>query len=99
MRCAPSGPGAGPGAPRAGEHDQAAAGRALGTLRAAGTATGRAAADDAAWRAGALTEELTEAFQKGTWAFRHESRGTEMTAWRRAAAFLNGGVFGGGPPE
>jgi hypothetical protein len=30
--------------------------------------------------------------------FRHESRGAEMTAGRRAAAFLDGGVFGGGPP-
>jgi hypothetical protein len=68
-------------------------------LCAADSAAGTAAAAAAAQRAGALMEELTEAFRKGTWAFRHESRGTEMTAWRRAAAFLDGGVFGGCPPE
>jgi hypothetical protein len=69
------------------------------TLRAAAPATGTASAAVAAEHAGALIEELIEAFRKGTWAFRHESRGTEMTAWRRAAAFLDGGVFGGCPPE
>ncbi len=68
-------------------------------LRAADPAAGTAAAAAAAEYAGALIEELTEAFRKRTWAFRHESRGTEMTAWRRAAAFLDGGVFGGCPPE
>jgi hypothetical protein len=68
-------------------------------LRAADPTAGAAAAVPAAEHAGALLEELTEAFRKGTWAFRHESRGTEMTAWRRAAAFLDGGVFGGCPPQ
>jgi hypothetical protein len=68
-------------------------------LRASGAAAGRAAAGYAAQRATVLIGELTEAFRKGTWAFRHESRGTEMTAWRRAAAFLDGGVLGGCPPE
>jgi len=68
-------------------------------LRAADPAAGQLAAAGAARRAGALIEELTEAFQQGTWAFRHERQGTEMTAWRRAAAFLDGGVFGGGPPS
>ena len=68
-------------------------------LRASGSAAGQAAAGHAAQRAGVLIDELAEAFRKGTWAFRHESRGTEMTAWRRAAAFLDGGVFGGCPPE
>jgi hypothetical protein len=67
-------------------------------LRTADPAARRLAADDAARRGDILIQELTEAFRKGTWAFRHESRGPEMTAWRRAAAFLNGGVFGGGPP-
>ena len=38
-----------------------------------------------------------EAFSKNTWARRHEARGPEMTAWRRAAAFLDGGVFCGCP--
>jgi len=68
-------------------------------LRAADPAAGQLAAAGAARHANALIDELTEAFQKGTWAFRHESRGAEMTAWRRAAAFLDGGVFGGGPPQ
>jgi hypothetical protein len=66
-------------------------------LRAADPAAGRAAGL-AADRAGMLIEELAEAFRKGTWASRHESRGPETDAWRRAAAFLDGGVFGGGPP-
>jgi hypothetical protein len=67
-------------------------------LRAADPAAGTAAAAVAAAHAGTLIEELTEAFRKGTWAFRHESRGAEMTAWRRAAAFLDGGALGGCPP-
>jgi hypothetical protein len=67
-------------------------------LRAADPAAGTAAAAADAEHAGALIGELAEAFRKGTWAFRHESRGTEMTAWRRAAAFLDGDVFGGCPP-
>ena len=45
-----------------------------------------------------LIAELNEAFRKNTWAHRHETKGPEMTAWRRAAAFLDGGVFCGGPP-
>ena len=48
--------------------------------------------------AGAPIAELDEAFGKGTWARRHEARGPEMTAWRRAAAFLDGGVFRSCPP-
>jgi hypothetical protein len=68
-------------------------------LRVAEPAAGGAAAAGAAEHAGTLIEELTEAFRKGTWAFRQESRGAEMTAWRRAAAFLDGGVFGGCPPQ
>ena len=46
-----------------------------------------------------LIAELTEAFSKNTWAHRHETRGPEMTAWRRAAAFLDGAVFCGCPPR
>jgi hypothetical protein len=68
-------------------------------LRATDPAAGREAAAGAAQRACALIEELAEAFRKDTWTFRHESRGPEATAWRRAAAFLDGAVFGGGPPE
>lgn len=67
-------------------------------LRAADPAAARAAALAAADHAGALTGELAEAFRKGTWAHRHEARGRESSAWRRAAAFLDGGVFGGSPP-
>jgi hypothetical protein len=49
-------------------------------------------------RAEMLIAELNEAFGKNTWARRHEARGPEMTAWRRAAAFLDGTVFCGCPP-
>jgi hypothetical protein len=46
-----------------------------------------------------LIAELNEAFSKNTWARRHETPGPEMIAWRRAAAFLDGNVFGGCPPR
>jgi len=68
-------------------------------LRAADPVSARAAAAAAAEYADTLIKELTEAFRKNTWAFRHESRGPEATTWRWAAAFLDGAVFGGGPPE
>jgi hypothetical protein len=56
----------------------------------------RRAVDDA----NLLVAELTEAFSKSTWAHRAETRGREMTAWKRAAAFLDGSVFcGSGPHE
>jgi hypothetical protein len=60
---------------------------------------GRVAVPAAAERAGALIAELDEAFSKGTWARRHEASGPEMTAWRQAAAFLDGNVFYGCPPS
>ncbi len=41
--------------------------------------------------------ELTEADRKTGWSARHEVRGPESTAWVRAAALLDGRVFGGGP--
>ena len=66
-------------------------------LRATDPSAGRVAAHGAAARADRLIAELSEAFRKGTWANRQEARGREMTAWRRAAAFLDGGVFCGGP--
>jgi len=59
----------------------------------------RLAARGAVERADRLIAELDEAFGKGTWARRHEAGGQEMTAWRRAAAFLDGGVFCGCPPR
>jgi hypothetical protein len=42
--------------------------------------------------------ELEQAFRKQAWAHRDELRGREMTAWRRAAALIDGRVYGGGPP-
>jgi hypothetical protein len=62
--------------------------------RAAGPAV-RAAASAAE----SLVAELEEAFRKRTWTHRQEERGREMTAWRRAAAFIDGRVYGGGPPR
>lgn len=60
----------------------------------------QARAGGAVGHADLLIAELTEAFRKSTWAHRAEARGREMTAWRRAAAFLDGGVFcGSGPFE
>ena len=45
-----------------------------------------------------LIAELEDAFRKRTWEGRHDVRGPEMTAWRRAAALVDGRVYGGGPP-
>jgi hypothetical protein len=42
--------------------------------------------------------ELEEAGRKSGWSVRHEARGRETTAWRRAAAQLDGRVFLGGSP-
>jgi hypothetical protein len=60
---------------------------------------GQVTAAGAVEHAEGLIAELNEAFSKNTWARRHEPRGPEMTAWRRAAAFLDGGVFCGCPPR
>lgn len=68
-------------------------------LKAADPWAAQATAPSAVDRAGQLAAELDAAFSKGTWAHRHEARGPEMTAWRRAAAFLDGGVFCGSPPR
>jgi hypothetical protein len=68
-------------------------------LRALDPWAGHMTAGGAVKRAEMLIAELNEAFSKGTWARRHETRGPEMTAWRRAAAFLDGGVFCGCPPR
>jgi hypothetical protein len=67
-------------------------------LRAADPWAGQLAARGAVERAGTLVAELNEAFGKNTWARRGEARGAEMTAWRRAAVFLDGDVFCGCPP-
>ncbi|HTT55116.1 MAG TPA: hypothetical protein VMH35_27320 [Streptosporangiaceae bacterium] len=46
-----------------------------------------------------LIAQLSKAFRMGTWGSRHELPGPEMTARRHAAAFLDGGVFCGGPAK
>lgn len=56
------------------------------------------AARTAAHRTESVLRELEEAFGKRAWARRHEPRGGEMTAWRRAAALIDGRVYGGGAP-
>jgi len=66
-------------------------------VRAASQAAGAVASAAATARADVLIEQLAEAFRKNTWAHRHEPRGPEMAAWQRAAVFLDGRVFGGGP--
>ena len=71
--------------------------RHLLSLRALDPWAGHVTAGAAVERAELLIAELNEAFSKNTWARRHEVRGPEMTAWRRAAAFLDGGVFCGCP--
>ena len=68
-------------------------------LQAADPWAGHVTARGAVRRAEVLIAELNEAFGKNTWARRGEARGPEMTAWRRAAAFLDGGVFCGCPPR
>jgi hypothetical protein len=73
--------------------------RHLLTLRSTDPWAGQVTAPGAVRRADLLIAELGEAFRKGTWAGRQEARGHEMTAWRRAAAFLDGGVFCGRPPR
>jgi hypothetical protein len=44
-----------------------------------------------------LTGELTHAFEQTTWAVRRGAGAPESSAWRRAAAFLDGRVFGAVP--
>jgi hypothetical protein len=68
-------------------------------LKAADPWAAQVIAPGAVDRAGQFAAELDAAFSKGTWAHRHEARGPEMTAWRRAAVFLDGGVFCGSPPR
>jgi len=67
-------------------------------LRKIDRRTAQAAARTAGVRADFLTQELEQAFRLRTWAHRHEPRGREMDAWRRAAGFIDGRVYGGGLP-
>jgi len=83
--------------PAAGRHVPLCVRHLLG-LRAVDPRAGQLAARGAVERAGTLIAELNEAFGKNTWARRREARGDEMTAWRRAAVFLDGDVFCGCPP-
>jgi hypothetical protein len=69
------------------------------SLRQAGPRAAEPAVRAAARTAELLVGELEEAFRKRTWAHREEGRGPEMTAWRRAAALIDGRVYGGGPPR
>ena len=70
------------------------------SLRAADPRAWQVIAGRAVDHADLLIAELSEAFRKSTWAHRVEARGTETTAWRRAATFLDGSVFcGSAPPE
>lgn len=80
------------------DHQIALCARHLLGLKAVDPWAGHVTAPGAVNRAQTLIGELNEAFAKNTWARRHEARGSEMTAWRRAAAFLDGGVFFGCPP-
>ncbi len=62
--------------------------------RAAVVATREAAAT-----ADLLADALAEEFERTTWAHRAGAPAAEPTAWRRAAAFLDGAVFGVGAPS
>jgi hypothetical protein len=64
--------------------------RHLLALSALDPCAGHVMTPGAVEHADTLIAELDLAFSKNTWAHRHEDRGPEMTAWRRAAAFLDG---------
>ena len=67
-------------------------------LRATGEPGAMVAARAAAAAADLLASELAAEFEGTTWARRAANHPPELTAWRRAAAFLDGTVFGGSPP-
>jgi hypothetical protein len=69
--------------------------RHLLILRSLDPWAGRVTGPGGVERTDTLAAELDEAFGKNTWTHRLEARGPEMTAWRRAVAFLDGGVFSG----
>jgi hypothetical protein len=72
--------------------------RHLLSLRAVDPWAWRMTAPGAVEHADALIADLNEAFRANLRAHRHEARGPELMAWRRAAAFLDGDVFCGRPP-
>ena len=73
--------------------------RHLLDLKAADPRAGQVITPGAIDRAELLIAELDQAFAVGTWAHRREARGPEMTAWRRSASFLDGGVLCGSLPR
>ena len=73
--------------------------RHLLSLRTAAAQAGQVSARAAVGHGDRLIAELAEAFRKTTWMHRAETRGPEMTAWRRAAAFVDGSVFYGSVPH
>jgi hypothetical protein len=68
-------------------------------LRAADQRASSALIPFATETADLLIAELAEAFKRTTEARRVGSRAPGSTAWRRAAAYLDGAVFGGCPPR
>jgi len=65
-------------------------------LRSTDQQAGRALINASVAAADELIAELADAFELSTWAGRRDGvKAPESTAWRRAAAFLNGGVFSG----
>lgn len=80
-------------------HYEASHGFCLGhTLRLSRSPAGPLLTRIATGRAGVLAWELEEADRKRAWSARHQARGDESTAWRRAAVWLDGHVLLGGPP-
>ncbi len=73
--------------------------RHLLALRRVDPWAGQVTASGAVQLADSLSSELAAAFLKNTWEHRHQPKGPEATAWRRAAAFLDGSVFCGSPPR
>ncbi len=67
-------------------------------LRAADPRTAQLVAGSAVRHADQLAAELADAFDRAAWAHSHGARAPESTTWRRAAAFLDGSVFGGWSP-
>ena len=65
-------------------------------LRALDPWAGHVTAGGPVEHADMLIAELNEAFSKNTWAHRHEPRGSETTAWRRAAALAAGSTENAG---
>jgi hypothetical protein len=69
------------------------------TLRAADQWAARVLAQGAVQAADMLIAELAEAFDRSAEARLTRASAPGSTAWRRAAAYLDGAVFGGCPPR